>query len=732
MPTDTTPLYAALGLTADEYERIVRTLDREPSHAELAMFSVMWSEHCSYKSSRTHLRELPTDAPWLIVGPGENAGVVEVAPGVRIAFKIESHNHPSAVEPFQGAATGVGGIVRDILSLGARPIAILDPLRFGPLEDERNRYLFDGVVRGIAAYGNSLGLPTVGGEAVFDPAYTGNPLVNAMCVGVLEHDEILRAAAGGPGQTALLFGSKTGRDGIGGASILASKEFEEGAEAKRPSVQVGDPFTEKLLIEACLELKREGLLSGLQDLGAAGITCALSETAAAAGLGVEGDLDRVPLRERGMEAWEICMSESQERMLACIPSGRVDRAVEICARWGLDATVVGRYTDGGRLRIRYGGAEVGDVPAASLADGPLYERPMVPADRSALHERDPLELRWPDAGELLLRVLASPSIASKQWVWRQYDHMVRLNTLVVPGADAAVLRVPEDRRGEPGQPGIALATDGPGRIAALDPWTGGALAVCESARNVACMGARPLAVTNCLNFGSPERPEVMWDFAQAVRGMADACRAFGVPVVGGNVSFYNESPQGAVHPTPVVGMLGVLDDAAAHRPALPMPGEVCVLLGETRPELGGSEALAVAHDTLAGRAPELDLRREVALCRLLADTTIGAHAHDCSEGGLAVTLAEICIAAGAGLAATLPPDTEPLWALFGESTARAVVCADPGGLDRLLAAARKANVPAHVLGTLGGDALEVGGVLRTSVEDLRRAHEDAIPTLMDR
>lgn len=746
MTTATTPLYEALGLEREEYDRIERILGREPNHTELAMFSVMWSEHCSYKSSKIHLRELPSDAPWLIVGPGENAGIVSIRsggsggrsakrsgerpPDVMVAFKIESHNHPSAVEPFQGAATGIGGIVRDIIALGARPIALLDSLRFGPLTDERNRYLFDGVVRGIASYGNSLGLPTVGGEAIFDPAYSGNPLVNAMCVGVLEDDEILRSAARAAGDTALLIGSKTGRDGIGGASILASQEFVEGAEAKRPSVQVGDPFTEKLLIEACLELKSEGLLAGLQDLGAAGITCALSETAAAGSLGIEADLDAIPLREEGMEAWEICMSESQERMLACIPSGRVDRAIEVCAKWGLDATVIGRYADGGRLLLRSAGVVAADVPAQSLADGPLYERPVIAADRSKLHALDPLELSWPSPEELLVRLLGSPSIASKQWVWRQYDHMVRLNTLVVPGADAAVLRIPESRRGEPGQPGIALACDGPGRIGALDPYAAGALAVCESARNVACLGARPLAITNCLNFGSPERPEVMADFAAAVRGMGDACRAFGIPVTGGNVSFYNTSPQGAVHPTPVVGMLGVLGDVYSLRPSAAREGDALLLLGVAKPELGGSEALAVVHDTVAGAPPRVDLGAEVALARLLADTNIGSHAHDVSEGGLAVALAEIVIRSGCGAHVTI--DGEPLWSLFGESTARAILCCSPGEVARVLDAARDAGVAAHVMGRLEGDHLEVEDVLRLSVDDLRAPFVGAIPSLMDR
>jgi phosphoribosylformylglycinamidine synthase subunit PurL len=733
--TDTTPLYAALGLTAEEYERIQKVISREPTHTELAMFSVMWSEHCSYKSSRIHLRDLPTDAPWVVLGPGEGAGVVQVAPGVRVAFKMESHNHPSAVEPFQGAATGVGGIVRDILSLGARPIAVLDPLRFGPLSDERNRFLFDGVVRGIAAYGNSLGLPTVGGEAIFDPAYSGNPLVNAMCVGVLEDDEPLRASPSGAGDLALLIGSKTGRDGIGGASILASQEFEEGAEAKRPSVQVGDPFTEKLLIEACLELKRDGLLTGMQDLGAAGITCALSETAAAAGLGVNGNLDDVPLREGDMEAWEICMSESQERMLACVAPDRIDAAIAVCEKWGLDATVVARYSDGGRLVLKGKGQQLSDIPAASLADGPLYERPVVAADRSQLHSLDPLELSWPDPEEILMRLLASPSIASKAWIWRQYDHMVRLNALVGPGADSAVLRLPESRRGEERQPGIVLATDGPGRIGALDPYIGGALAVCESARNVACLGARPLAITNCLNFGSPERPEVMGDFAASVRGIADACRAFGIPVTGGNVSFYNESPSGAVHPTAIVGMLGVLDDAYAHRPAAAREGDAIVLLGESKPELGGSEALAVIHDMIAGRAPALDLGAEVAFSKLLSTPGLGTHAHDLAEGGLAVAVAEMCIRAGIGAQIELDEDLQ-LWHLFGESTARALMTCSDDDVDDVIREAEKLGVPVERVGRLQGSSIEFlnnnGSPLLVDLAEVDEVFENAIPALMER
>jgi phosphoribosylformylglycinamidine synthase len=561
------------------------------------MYSVMWSEHCSYKSSKVHLRRLPTEGPRVLQGPGENAGVVDVGGGVAAVFKIESHNHPSFVEPFQGAATGVGGIIRDVLAMGARPAASLNSLRFGDLADPLARRLLEGVVAGIGHYGNCVGVATVGGEVVFDPCYQGNPLVNALTVGFMPVGQLrLSGRDGRPGDLALLMGAKTGRDGIGGASVLASAGFEQGDEAKRPNVQVGDPFQEKLLIEACLELVQRGLLRGLQDLGAAGISCAVAEVAARAGLGMEVDLDAVPLREPSMEAWEVLVSESQERMLALVDPELLPEVLEVCARWGVLAGVLGRMADGGRLVVRFRGEVVADVPARSLADeGPTYERPLAGPRPPGGDPGVPLDA---DPAAAVLALAADPTCASKRWVWEQYDRFVGHGTVAGPGADAAVLRVP----GGDGR-AVALATDGNGRYAALDPAAGAALAVAEAARNVACTGATPAAVTNCLNFASPERPEVMGAFAAAVEGMAAACRALDLPVTGGNVSFYNESSGRPIHPTPIVGVLGLLEDAtAAVGAGFPRAGLDVWLLGETRAELGGSAWQRLATGRLAGRA----------------------------------------------------------------------------------------------------------------------------------
>ncbi|HYU58662.1 MAG TPA: phosphoribosylformylglycinamidine synthase subunit PurL, partial [Actinomycetota bacterium] len=600
-PKGNAPLHRALALSDDEFARIVETLGREPNHAELAMFSAMWSEHCSYKSSRVHLKRLPTEGPQVLVGPGEDAGAVDLGEGVAVVFKIESHNHPSAVEPVQGAATGVGGIVRDVLSMGARPVAILDSLRFGPPDDARNRYLFGGVVAGIGQYGNSIGVPTVGGEVAFASGYGPNPLVNALCVGIVPSDRLLRARAEGAGNLLVLIGARTGRDGIGGVSVLASRTLEDAD--RRPSVQIGDPFAEKLLIEACLELTDAGLLVGLQDLGGAGLTCAVSESAARANAGAEVDLDAVPLREPGMEAFEILTSESQERMLAVVrPEDR--GAVEgVCGRWGLASAVVGKVTTDGRVRVRMRGEVVAEVPARALTDeAPEYRRPMAPpAWLDALREDDPTFVEPPtDLGDAFLAVLGSPNVASKRWVFEQYDSLVQHNTVRGPGGDAAVIRLEERLKA------FAVTTDGNGRLGYLDPYLGAAHAVAEAARNLACVGARPLAVTNCLNFGNPERPEVMWQFAEAVKGMGDACRALGTPVTGGNVSFYNEAGDSAIHPTPVVGMLGVLEDYRLMvRSAFPASGLSIYLLGRTLPELGGSEFSDVVLGRVSGRPPAL-------------------------------------------------------------------------------------------------------------------------------
>ncbi|HYY81646.1 MAG TPA: phosphoribosylformylglycinamidine synthase subunit PurL [Actinomycetes bacterium] len=718
-------LHRQLGLTDEEHERILAVLGRVPTHAELAMYSVMWSEHCSYKSSKVHLRGLPTDGPRVLQGPGENAGVVDVGDGLAAVFKIESHNHPSFVEPFQGAATGVGGIIRDILAMGARPLASLDSLRFGDLADPLARRLLEGVVAGIGHYGNCVGVATVGGEVAFDPCYAGNPLVNALTVGVVAAGRLLTGRAARPGDLAVLMGAKTGRDGIGGASVLASAAFEEQASAKRPSVQVGDPFQEKLLIEACLELVEAGLLRGLQDLGAAGIACATSEVAARSGMGMRVDLDAVPLREPSMEAWEVLVSESQERMLALVDPARLGEVLAVCGRWGVLAGVLGTMVEGGQLHVAFRGDQVADVPARSLADeGPVYRRPLRPPAPPAADAAVPLDA---DPAAAVLVLAADPTCASKRWVWEQYDRFVGHGTVQGPerAADAAVVRLPGSRRA------LALATDGNGRFAALDPAAGAALAVAEAARNVACAGATPVAVTNCLNFASPERPEVMGAFAAAVEGLGAACRALGLPVTGGNVSFYNESAGRPVHPTPVVGVLGLLEDAAAAVPAgFPRAGLEVWLLGETRAELGGSAWQRIAGLPLEGRPPALDLGAEAALQRLLVELAgrrLLASAHDLADGGLAVALVEATLAGGVGASVELPAGLPPVAALASETPSRVLLGADPAAAAELAAAAAAAGVPATRLGGTGGERLVVPGLLDLPLERLRAAYEGTLP-----
>jgi phosphoribosylformylglycinamidine synthase subunit PurL len=723
-------LHRALGLTDDEAARIRESLGRQPNRTELAMYAAMWSEHCSYKSSKVHLRTLPTSGPAILVGPGEDAGVVDLGDGLACVFKIESHSHPSAIEPVQGAATGVGGIVRDVLSMGARPVALLDSLRFGPLDDGRNRWLLSGVVAGIGQYGNSIGVPTVGGEVKFADCHGPNPTVNAMCVGLAPADRLLHARAEGPGNLLVLIGSRTGRDGIGGVSVLASRALGEGSESSRPSVQIGDPFSEKLLIEACLELADAGLLLGLQDLGGAGITCAVSESAARAGTGAELDLDAIPLREPEMEPFEILTSESQERMLAIVRAEDAAAVTSACTRWGLQATVVGTVTAGGRVRARAGGRVVADVPARSLADdGPEYRRPMSPPLwLDDLVEDDPtFATPAAEAGEAFLQVLASPNVAAKRWVFEQYDSVVQGNTVHGPGADAAVVRIEGTLRA------LALSTDGNGRYGHLDPYLGGAHAVAESSRNVACVGARPMAVTNCLNFGNPERPEVMWAFHEAVRGMAEACRALDTPVTGGNVSFYNESGRSAVYPTPVVGMLGVLEDYRLMiRPAFG-PGRLVYLLGETFAELGGSEYAEVVLGRVGGRPPGLDLDREAAVVALLVEAArsdLLSSAHDCSDGGLAVALAESAIAGDCGFAVALPGDLPPHVGLFSESASRAVVSVEPARASALEDLARGRHVPFARLGETGGPRMLFDDLFEVSVARARDVYESTIPNLM--
>jgi phosphoribosylformylglycinamidine synthase II len=729
--TATDPLHRALGLTDEELERIRETLGRAPNPTELAMYGAMWSEHCSYKSSKIHLRRLPTDGPQVLVGPGQDAGAVDVGDGLAVVFKIESHSHPSAIEPYQGAATGVGGIVRDVISMGARPIALLDPLRFGPLSDERNRWLFGGVVSGIGGYGNCIGVPTVGGEIAFAAVHSANPTVNVMCVGIAPAEELMTSARPvRAGALLVLFGAATGRDGIGGVSVLASRTLEEGSDESRPSVQIGDPFAEKLLIEASLELVRRGLLEGLQDLGGAGLTCAVSESAARAGLGAELDLDAVPLRQPNLEAFEVLTSESQERMLALVGPDRLEDVREVCSRWGIASAVVGRLVEGGALRVSTGGAVVAEVPAGSLADeAPEYDRPMAQPGPGGAAADDPTFAPPPaSAGDALFDVLASPNVASKRWVWEQYDWIVQGGTVRGPGSDAAIVRI------EGGLKALAVSCDGKGRYGSLDPYLGAAHAVAEAARNVVASGARPLAVTNCMNFGNPERPEIMWQFAESIRGLADACRAFATPVTGGNVSFYNESGGSAIWPTPVVGMVGLLED---HRLSVPTGfargGDLVYVLGETFAELGGSEFAEVVLGTVAGHPPALDLAKERALHRLLvegANLDILSSAHDCGDGGLGVALAEAAIAEGVGFAVALDGDLPQHLALFSESASRAVVSVDAGRAERLEELASALHVPFARIGETGGPRVSIQGVVDTTVEELRAAYEGAIPALM--
>jgi phosphoribosylformylglycinamidine synthase len=727
--------YAELGLTGAEYARIGELLGRRPTDAELAIYSVMWSEHCSYKSSKVHLRRFAESAPpsaALLAGIGQNAGVVDIGHGYAVTFKVESHNHPSYVEPFQGAATGVGGIVRDILAMGARPVAVMDSLRFGPADAPDTRRVLPGVVAGISFYGNCLGLPNIGGELAFDPCYRGNPLVNALCVGVMRHEDLKLAAARGTGNKVILFGSRTGPDGIGGASVLASATFGGSDSAKRPSVQVGDPFMEKLLVECCLELYAADLVTGIQDLGAAGVACATTELAAGGGSGMDVDLDVVPLRDPALGPAEILMSESQERMMAVVEPGNVSPFMEVCARWGVLATVIGEVTDTGRLRMTWRGEQVVDIPPASAAvEGPVYQRPIQrPAAQDARVADDPAALPRPEGGpELratLLSLLSSPGLADKSWVTEQYDRHVRGNTVLAMPQDAGVIRIDEQTG-----LGIALATDGNGRFGLLDPYAGAQLALAEAYRNVAATGAVPLAVTNGLNFGSPEDPGVMWQFSEAVRGLADGCAALGVPVTGGNVSFYNQTDETPIHPTPVVGVLGVHADVTRRVPiGLRTEGAPIVLLGRTAAEFGGSAWAQVTHGHCGGQPPEVDLDAERALAAVLtaaaADGLLEA-AHDLSEGGLAIALAECCLDQGLGCQVVLQGDL--FTQLFSESAARAVVAVRPGSERALAALAAGHGVPVGELGVAGGDSLVVQGSFDIPVDELAAAHRGTLPGL---
>ncbi len=728
----TPEVVSAHNLTAQEFAHIRELLGREPSMAELGIFSVMWSEHCSYKSSRVHLQRLPTTGERVIVPPGENAGVVHLGDGWCAAFKVESHNHPSFIEPFQGAATGVGGILRDIFTMGARPIAAMNSLRFGSLDDprhgRRNRSLLAGVVAGIAHYGNAFGVATVGGEVAFDDAYAFNPLVNAFALGIVKREQIFFGKAAGIGNPILYVGARTGRDGIHGAT-MASAEFDDEALEKRPTVQVGDPFLEKLLLEACLEAMRSGAVAGIQDMGAAGLTSSSCEMAARAGTGVEIDLSLVPQRETDMTAYEMLLSESQERMLIVAHAGREREVVDIFRKWDLEAVVIGRVREGQQMRVLHNGETVADIPVSALTDeAPRYERPMSPPQRKAGIEKPPLVDHNPN--DALRQLLASPNLASKQWVYRQYDHMVRTNTAVLPGADAAVVRIKETRCA------LAISLDGNGRYCAADPRKGAALVVAEAARNVVCVGARPLAITNCLNFASPEKPEVMWSFSEVIDGMAEACRAFKTPVVSGNVSFYNETEGSGILPTPVIGMVGLIEDV--HRiiqPGFKNEGDLVALLGQTGDDLSISEfaATVLGYSTAemidGGRVPQLDLTRELAVqatCLEAADAGLLVSAHDCSDGGLAVALAESCFSSlnrdAIGAQFDLAGDRLVNALLFSESPSRILVSFAAKSRVALEEIATRHDCPLAIIGRVTGAELSIAvngeSAIKADVNDL--------------
>ncbi|KJY37946.1 phosphoribosylformylglycinamidine synthase subunit PurL [Streptomyces sp. NRRL S-495] len=736
--------WAELGLKQDEYARIREILGRRPTGAELAMYSVMWSEHCSYKSSKVHLKQFgdkkpETDA--MLVGIGENAGVVDVGQGYAVTFKVESHNHPSYIEPYQGAATGIGGIVRDILAMGARPVAVMDPLRFGAADHPDTRRVLPGIVAGIGGYGNCLGLPNIGGEVVFDSCYQGNPLVNALCVGVMKHEDIHLAQASGAGNKVVLYGARTGGDGIGGVSVLASETFSETFDdtkpAKRPAVQVGDPFQEKLLIECTLEIFREKLVKGIQDLGGAGLSCATSELASAGSGGMRIDLDTVHLRDHTLSPEEILMSESQERMCAIVEPDKIDRFLEICEKWDVIANVIGEVTDGERLEIFWHGELVVDVPPRTVAhEGPTYQRPYArPSWQDALQADAPTaeRLARPTTGEGLkadlLKLASHPNQASKSWITDQYDRYVLGNTVLSHGEDSGMIRIDDETN-----LGVSVATDGNGRYTKLDPYTGAQLALAEAYRNVAAGGAKPLAVSDCLNFGSPEDPDVMWQFAEATRGLADACLTLGTPVTGGNVSLYNQTGEVAIHPTPVVAVLGVIDDVTRRTPmAFAEEGQLLYLLGDTEDELGGSAWSQAVHDHLGGLPPKVDLERERLLGEILIagsrDGMVDA-AHDLSDGGLGQALVESCLKGGRGARIVVPEGMDPFVFLFSESAGRAVVAVPRSEELRFNDMCTARGLPAVRIGVVDGDSLDVQGQFTVPLAELKDAHTGVIEALL--
>lgn len=731
-------LYREMGLSDEEYARICQDLGRYPNYVETGIYSVMWSEHCSYKNSKPLLRLLPTEGPRVMQGPGEGAGIVDIGDGQAVVFKIESHNHPSAIEPYQGAATGVGGIIRDVFSMGARPVALLNSLRFGSLSDNRIRYLFEQVVKGIAGYGNCIGIPTVGGEVVFDDAYRGNPLVNAMCVGVIDHRHIQKGVAEGDGNAVIYVGASTGRDGIHGATF-ASEGLDEDAEEKRPAVQVGDPFTEKLLLEACLELIERGLIVGIQDMGAAGLTSSSTEMACKAGNGMELHLDFVPQRETGMTPYELMLSESQERMLLVVEKGREDEVRAVLDKWELNMAVIGRVTGNGRLRLYYKGEEVCDIPVHKLVDGaPVYVRQgSVPAYyRENTDVNVNRRLETDDWGAALKQLLQSPTIASKRWVYQQYDYMVQANTAVQPGSDAAVIRLRGTNKA------LAMTTDGNGRYVYLDPRKGGAIAVAEAARNVVCAGAEPLALTNCLNFGSPENPEIYWQLEESIKGMREACEKLHTPVISGNVSLYNETEGKAIFPTPIVGMVGLIHDVSyTTQQAFRRPGDAVLLLGETFAELGGSEWQHIREGQPSGRPPQIDLEKE----RRLQQATLQAiqrhlvrSAHDLVEGGLAVALSEACIGGGLGADISVDSPLTVTQCLFSESQSRILLSVDCHKVDDVVALYSEWDVPVARIGTVMEPGtplyIAVNGqpAVKEDVRTLADVWEGAIPCQMNR
>ena len=714
-----------LGLTDFEYGRIVELLGRDPNEVELAMFSLLWSEHCAYKHSRKLLRRLPTEGERVVMGPGENAGAVDVGNGHAVAFKVESHNHPSAVEPFQGAATGVGGILRDVFAIGARPIAVLDSLRFGELSSERSRYLFEGAVAGIGHYGNSIGVPNVGGEVYFEPPYEHNCLVNAMCVGLARTDEMIRSAAAGPGNRLVIMGASTGRDGIGGASVLASAELEAGDDSKRPSVQIGDPFEESKLLECCLELLERGLLVSLQDLGAAGLTSSAGEMASKGGVGIDIDVARVPLREPDLEPFEVMISESQERMLAVVEPGRLEEVAATCERWQTGSAAIGEITDGDRLRVLDDGVEVGNVPVAALVDEcPLYD--LEPEEPGGWMYGNDGSLDEDDPSAILCALLGAPNVASKRWAFEQYDSVVGSRTARRPeAADAAVLMLPESDRA------IAVAIDGNGRRVACDPYAGTVEAVLECAQNLACVGAEPLGLTNCLNFGNPEKPSVAWQLDRAVLGLADACLGLRIPVVGGNVSLYNETEQGPIYPTPVVGMVGELPDPAKAPGLAPREGDRLLLVGPFAPSLAGSELAKQRGELDKGlpQPPITEVDAALKLVRGVVREGLASAAHDISDGGLASALAEMAIAAGTGMEVDLDPLVELRGGsgetcLFGEGPGGIVLAASRDQVQALLERAEAAGVEAVEIGGVTGERISISAAERdisVAVADAERA-----------